>query len=421
MKKIIIFLLGFIARKILSKYKPKIVGVTGSFGKSSIKEAIFCVLEGANLNVRRNRGNLNNELGLPLAIIGDFHYAGGVLFYITAIIRGLCLWIFNSVYPDILVLEYGADKPGDIKYLTSIARPNIAVLTGVSKIPVHVEFYDSPEAVAAEKSNLVKIIAEGGSVILNADDVLVAEMQKKTNERVLFYGFSNQADFRIAQFANRSAKGAPLGVSFEITTKDKSASVIIDGAVGRGIAYTAAAAVAVASIFDIELTSASNAIQSIKLLPGRARIIEGENNTWIIDDTYNASPSATAEALSAIQDIQAQRKIAVLGGMMELGRYSDEAHKNIGRLAAGAVDIVIGIGERAKHIVDTAVESGATTMWFESSIEAATAMQKIIFAGDIILVKGSQSVRTERVVKAIMKDKARAGELLVRQYGKWLK
>jgi len=421
MKRAIVFLLGFIARRIISKYKPKIVGVTGSFGKSSVKEAIFCVLNGSNLNVRRNRGNLNNELGLPLTIIGDFDCAGGALFYVIAIIKGLKVWLFNNSYPDILILEYGADKPGDIKYLTSIAKPDIAVLTGVSKVPVHVEFYNSPEEVAEEKCNLVKILADNGKAILNADDDLVLKMREQTDKNVLFYGLSDKADFRVLQFTNRCLNGVPLGINFEIKTINSSMSITIDGVVGRGTAYTAAAAVACGQIFGITLSDSIKLLLSLKPLPGRAKIIEGENNTWIIDDTYNASPSATSEALLALKDMKANRKIAVLGGMMELGKYSDEAHKDIGRQAASSADIVIGIGEKGRQIIAEASENKAQTMWFESSLVAATEIKNIIRSGDIILVKGSQSVRAEHIVKAIMKDKEMAGELLVRQYGKWLK
>jgi len=421
MKRIFAFALGFIAQKIISKYKPKIIGITGSFGKSSTKEAIFCVLSGANLNVRRSRGNLNNELGLPLAIIGDFHYAGGALFYITAFIKGLCVWFINNSYPDILVLEYGADKPGDIKYLTSIARPDIAVVTGISDIPVHVEFYDSPEDVATEKCNLVKILADKGTTILNADDPLVAGMADKTNASCLFYGFSSDADVQIKQFTNRSSNGAPLGVSFEIKTEQKSASIIIDGVLGRGTAYTVASAVACGSIFGIELAKSAEVLSSLQLLPGRARIIEGNHNIWIIDDSYNASLSAVLESLVALESIQAKRKIAVLGGMMELGKYSDKAHKDIGQRVATVADIVIGIGDKGKQIISAVSTSGVKTMWFESSILVAEEIKKIVQEGDVVLVKGSQSVRAERIVKALMKHPEKADNLLVRQYGKWLK
>jgi UDP-N-acetylmuramoyl-tripeptide--D-alanyl-D-alanine ligase len=168
------------------KYKPKIIGVTGSFGKSSAKEAVFHVLSYGERKVRRNRGNFNNELGFPLAVIGDFDHLGGVFFYLGAALKGFRVWLGKSDYPKILILEYGADKPGDIKYLTEIARPDVAIVTGISDIPVHVEFYPSSEAVAEEKFNLVKALNENGTAILNADDALVAKMAEKTSAGTLF-------------------------------------------------------------------------------------------------------------------------------------------------------------------------------------------------------------------------------------------
>lgn len=421
MKRALAHILAFIARKIISKYSPKIVGVTGSFGKSSVKEAIFHVLSSGGKKVRRNRGNFNNELGFPLAIIGDFSHVGGILFYLGAVIKGIRVWLSKYDYPQILVLEYGADKPGDINYLVGIARPDIAIVTGISDIPVHVEFYPSPEAVAEEKSGLIRALSENGTAILNADDTLVSKMAEKTRAGTLFYGFSPEADFRVSQFSNRSSDGAPLGIAFKLETVGKSVPVVVDGVLGKGTAYASAAAAACGSIFGIPLVKTAGEMSSIEALPGRAKVIEGSDGTWIIDDTYNSSPAALREALSALKSISAKRKLAALGGMMELGEHSESAHKAIGKEASESADIVIGIGEKGKELISAATERGKKTAWFENSSKAAEGIKKMVREGDLILVKGSQSVRMERVVKALMKRPEKAGELLVRQYGSWLK
>jgi UDP-N-acetylmuramoyl-tripeptide--D-alanyl-D-alanine ligase len=421
MKKILALVLAFLAKKIISKYKPKVIGVTGSFGKSSAKEAIFHVLSDGGEKVRRNRGNFNNELGFPLAVIGDFDHLGGIFFYLGAVLKGLRVWLSKSDYPKILILEYGADKPGDIKYLTELARPDIAVVTGISDIPVHVEFYPSPEAVAEEKSNLVKALPESGVAILNADDALVSAMAEKTAAGTLFYGFSPEADFRVSQFSNRHSDGVPLGIAFKLETVGKSVPVIIDGVLGKGTAYAAAAASACGSLFGVPLVKAAGEMSSLETLPGRARIIEGERGAWLIDDTYNSSPAALREALISLKSIPAKRKIAVLGGMMELGSLSDAAHRELGVAAAGSADVVVGIGEKGKELIAAAAEAGKKTAWFDNSAEASEGVEKMVREGDVILVKGSQSVRTEKVVKALMKNPEKAGILLVRQYGNWLK
>ena len=421
MKKALSFVLAFLARKIISKHKPKIIGVTGSFGKSSVKETIFHVLHTNGKKVRRSRGSFNNEFGLPLAVIDDFNHSGGAIFYLSAIIKGLVVWLLKSEYPQILVLEYGADKPNDIKYLASLIRPDIAVITGISYVPAHVEFYPSPEAVADDAFDLIKSLTKTGVVILNADDELTLKMADKTDNQILLYGFSPQSDFAISQFSNRFAGNTPLGIAFHLKTAQESTPIIIDSVLGKGAACSAAAASACASVFKINLNQTAKSMTSLKTIAGRARIIEGINDSWIIDDTYNSSPSAVSEALVALKSSPAKRKIAVLGGMMELGKYSDEAHDKLGREAVESADLIIGIGERGKRIVSAVAENEKETMWFSSSVLAAPEIKKLVRQGDLILVKGSQSVRTEHIVKTLMKNPNMANSLLVRQYGNWLK
>lgn len=419
-KKVIIFILAFLARIIILKHKPYVIGVTGSFGKSSTKEAIFHILSSSQKKVRRNKGNLNNEFGLPLVVIGDFDHAGGVWLYFLAIIKGICVF-FNDEYPDILVLEYGADKPGDIKYLTSIVRPDIAVVTGISEIPVHVEFYSSSYEVAEEKFNLIKFAKDNSTIILNADDKLVAHMAEKINSNTLFYGFAFESDFRIHQFNNCYIKEKPTGISFTLATIGKFLPVNFSGVLGRGHAYAITAAIACGSVLKIPITDMIESVSKLEILPGRSRIIEGIQDSWIIDDSYNSSPSALHEALNVLKSLPAKRKIAILGGMMELGRLSKDAHRELGIKAASSANIIIGIGELGKELIAPAKRQGKKTQWFNTSLEAVAEIKKMINKGDLILIKGSQSVRVERITKAIMKHPEKANSLLVRQYGNWVK
>jgi UDP-N-acetylmuramoyl-tripeptide--D-alanyl-D-alanine ligase len=423
MKKALAGILAFLARGIISKYKPKIVGITGSFGKSSTKEAVFAVLSSGRKKVRRSRGNFNNELGFPLSIIGDFKKTGGAIFWLKAILKGFYVWLFKVDYPDILILEYGADKPGDIKYLGCIARPDVAIITGISDIPVHIEFYASIEEVVKEKRALLKLLKQNGTAVLNADDELVAKMAEGLDRDTIFFGFNPEADFKVAQFSNRLSEGVPIGISFKLETVGKSVPVVIPGTIGKAQGYAGAAAVACGSIFGANFIESAGAISEYNPLPGRANIIEGINNSWIIDDAYNASPKAVEEALSALKSLSGiiGRKIVALGGMKELGKYSDEAHSLVGKMAGSFADIIIGVGEEGKIIVSEAEKGGKKTMWFDSSVKTGEALKKIIREGDIVLIKGSQSVRMEHAVKAIMKYPEKASKLLVRQYGNWLK
>ncbi|MDP4001460.1 MAG: Mur ligase family protein, partial [bacterium] len=200
MQKILQFKLGILAKIYLWKYKPMIIGVTGNAGKTSTKEAIGAVV-GHIKKVRVAAGNLNNELGLPLTIIGgwdeEYYTQGASLWFWTKVLMLGCLSLFKKQdYPEVLILEYGADQPGDIKKLARKYKPHISVITTVGDVPVHVEFFKHADTVANEKSNLIKVLSASDFAILNHDDHRVLEMKSKTKARVVTYGFSEGAEIR---------------------------------------------------------------------------------------------------------------------------------------------------------------------------------------------------------------------------------
>lgn len=425
MKKLLLSALASVlrglARGIIRKNHPRIVGVTGSVGKSSAKEAIYSAVKDS-FRCRVSRGNFNNELGFPLAIIGEYEKIGSGFFWLSVVMDGLKELFGKSDYPELLILEYGADKPGDIAYLTSIARPDIAVVTNISATPVHVENYEGPEAVVREKRRLVEAVDRNGIVILNADDESVASMVEKAKGRTLTYGFEG-ADVRVTGFMNVSEGDRPSGVSFKLETLGKLLPVRIEGSFGRGQAYAAAAGLAVAEALGINLIRASEKLSGYKALPGRMNVLKGVEDSWVIDDSYNASPLAMKEALNTLGDLKAKRKIAILGDMKELGRYSDAVHAEIGKKVASVADILIAVGEKGKLIAEAAERSGmkaSAVHVFGDSEEAKAIARDIVAPGDLVLVKGSQSMRMERITKEIMAEPEKAKELLVRQYGSWL-
>ena len=187
MRKILQIILRWEARWILWKYKPRIVAVTGSVGKTSTKEAIFTVLQDS-FRVRKSEGNLNTEIGVPLTIIGFPSGKGSYLRWLAIIFAGLRQVFFKIIYPEILVLEYGADRPGDIKYLVENFAPTIGVVTAIGKTPVHLEFYKDRQQLVAEKANLIKSLPATGVAVLNADDKDVAEMKFLTKGEAVTFG-----------------------------------------------------------------------------------------------------------------------------------------------------------------------------------------------------------------------------------------
>jgi UDP-N-acetylmuramoyl-tripeptide--D-alanyl-D-alanine ligase len=412
--------LRVLARLTVWRYEPKIVGVTGSVGKTSAKVAIATVLATEH-RVRASYGNLNNGLGLPLAILGAWSSEelklvsrdmpagtatfGKIFFWVKVI--GVSVWniLFHANgYPDVFVLEYGADRPGDIKYLLKIAKPSIGVVTAIGEVPVHVEFYATPQEVAREKSRLIDGLPASGFAVLGADDPTVLQLKDRTRASVMTFGFAQGADIRATRFENRAGGAKPAGISFKIEHGGNSVPMKLAGVFGKAHASAAAAATAVGLIFGMNLVTISEALERYVPEKSRMQVVPGVKHTRVIDDTYNASPLSMRIALETLADVQASRKIAVLGDMLELGKHTPEAHEAIGRQAAGAADVLVAVGSRAKFIADAAAKVGmkkASIYAFDTADAAARPVQELLKEGDLVLVKGSHAMEMGKIVEEI--------------------
>ena len=450
MKTILQKILTVLAKMYLAKYKPKIVAVTGNTGKTSTKEQIAAVL-GSAKKIRMSGGNLNNELGVPLAIIGDFtkeYYekGGTVGFWLKVLFKAKIGLLFRQGYPEILVLEYGADRPGDITKLAKNFKPDVAVVTTIGEIPVHVEYFSGPEELAEEKSKLVQTLDTTDFAVLNYDDPAVLAMKEKTKAKVKFFGFGDGAEVRVSDFDFKvGPNGEPEGVVFKIHHISQSAiyplensraisrgsrvgdmadwlEVKLNSSLGKSQAWAAAAAAAVGLIFGLNLVKISDALSAYRGPAGRLKILKGIKNSFLIDDTYNASPSSTHLALETLKELPAKRKIAVLGDMLELGKYSIQAHRDAGNFAGTLADILITVGSRAKFIADAAGNqmSKENIFSFDTSVEAGQKARELVQEGDLVLIKGSQGIRMEKIVEEIMAEPEKKKELLVRQSKKWI-
>jgi len=421
-RDLLIFILKILAKATLWRYRPTVVGLTGSVGKTSSKEAIFAVLKN-KFNVRRNQKNYNNELGVPLTILGQETGGQSFFHWLKVIIAGSLGILYTRNYPEILVLEMGADKIGDIAYLVSFVRCYIGVVTAIGAIPVHVEFFQGAEQVAQEKANLIKSLDKDGWAILNFDDERVRAMAEKTKAKVFGYGFHPDADLQASQLEAHLDDLSQAAISFKVDYLGSNVPLRLTGLLGAHQICPVLAAVAVGLIFKMNLVEISQALKNYQLPPGRLQLIKGIKNSWVIDDTYNASPIATLAALEVLAKTKG-RKIAVLGDMLELGSFSEEAHRQVGAKAAQSADLLLTVGERSLFIVEQARKGGLAEdkiFHFANSEEAARVLQNLIQEGDIILIKGSQSIRMEKIVKEIMAEPERASELLVRQEKAWLK
>jgi UDP-N-acetylmuramoyl-tripeptide--D-alanyl-D-alanine ligase len=409
-----------LARLTIWRYRPGIIGVTGTVGKTSTKLAILAVLEKTR-RVRAGRGNLNNDLGMPLAILGIWtdddlrlvsrdtpagtRHARKIGFWLKVIFGSLLrIIIRDKNYPEILVLEYGADRPGDIKRLLKIARPNVSIITAVGDVPVHVEFYAGPEEVAREKGRLIEYLPAAGFAILNYDDEVVMNLEQRTRAHLMTFGFNKGAEIKISRMENRIDNGRPIGISFKLEYRGAFVPVRLNGVFGRSHAYAAAAAAAVGIVFGMNLVAISDALANYTPAEARMQLLPGVKGTYIIDDSYNASPLSMHAALDALRDLPAKRHVAILGDMLEIGKYTIEAHEAIGKLAAHSAQILVTVGPRAKFIAETARGAGMrprAIVSFETADEARKPVQDLIRAGDLILIKASHAVALEKIVEEI--------------------
>lgn len=428
MRKIIQLKLKFLAKLILKKYKPKIIGITGSVGKTSAKEAVYTVLA-EKFKVRRNVKNYNNEFGVPLTIIGASSGGRSVFGWLSVFMKAFSLLISKDEnYPKILILEMGVDRPGDMKYLTEIAKCDIGIVTLISHS--HEEYFGDMKGIQKEKGIMIENLNPGGWAILNFDDDMTKQISDRSRAKVLTFGFKKganvQAQELVFSFEKNKEADNLLGISFKMRYEGSFVPVLLPQVIGYNAIYAALAAATVGVAMGMNLVEIASALRKFNSPKGRMNLIDGIKHTLVIDDTYNSSPQAVISALdivSKIPIIKEARRFAILGDMLELGSYTEEGHKEVGRyLAKSGVSKLIAVGERARDIARGAEDAGMSRddiFEYSDVAEAGRFVEQRIEENDLILVKGSQGMRMEKIVKEIMADPLRAKELLVRQEEEW--
>ena len=423
-------ILAISGKRVIKKYQPIIIGITGSVGKSSTKQAIAAVLKD-QLNIRQSKGNYNNEIGVPLTIFGCSSPGKNLLGWLGVFIKiGFLLVFKKKSYPKVLVLEMAADRPGDIEYLIKIAPCQIGALTAIS--PAHTEFFKTMENVAKEKQAIIAHLPKSGWAVLNADDENVRALKNKTSARVLTYGLSSRADIQAREiYLDQELKDSGpdiKGLRFKIHYQGNIVPVFLPQMIGLSQVYSVLAAIAAGITFNFDLVSIASALKKYHPLPGRMVLLKGTNESLIIDDTYNSSPKSVESALKALLEIkthpQAEKRV-ILGDMLELGNLSQRAHYQIGqKIGQMGFDYLLTVGEQAREIAKGARQSDFRKdriFSFEYSLGVAKFLRKKLNRGDIVLVKGSQGIRMERIVKQIMAKPYLAKKYLVRQGRDWLR
>lgn len=423
LKKLLEQLLGSVARAVVKKYRPKIVAITGSVGKTTTRAACVAVL-GTRFRVRGSAKNYNNEIGVPITVIGVDAPGRSVVGWLRAFARGMALLVGNdALYPQVLVVEMGADHPGDIAYLMSIAPPDVGVVTAVSA--AHTEFFGSVENVLNEKKTIVVSLSADKTAVVNVDDERLQSIIDEITAPVMGFGFSNGAVAQGREVEVRyTSSGEPDGMEAVLLLDGHETTVSVPRALGRPVIYAALAAAAVGRAMELDSAEIQLGLSAFEPPAGRMRIIPGIKRTVIVDDTYNSSPKAVTEALAIVSTLHTDgRRIAVLGDMLELGSLTEQVHRDVGNnVALSGFDLLLTVGPAAHFMADQAKMSGMdenTVFSFDNSADAGKFLQERMKEGDIVLVKGSQGVRCEKIVKEVMAHPELAEQLLVRQSTKW--
>lgn len=426
-KKIIVWILTLEARLVLLRYKPRIVGITGSVGKTSTKDAIFTAL-GSSFYVRKSQKSFNTELGIPLTILGCDNAWNNPLLWLKNILKGFGVILLPNHYPDWLVLEVGLDRPGDIARVIKWVRFDVVVYTRLSEAPVHVEFFDSVEELLSEKRLLAGGLKDSGALVVNADDPLQEDI-KRDGCTKFTYGTGEHASVNgtHVQVAYGS-DGSIDGMTFRVEHGGSSVPIELFGVLGEQHVYPVLAGCAVGISQDINLVDITRAFKYHEMLPGRMRVLEGRDGSTIIDDSYNASPIATHAALDVLDKLELPvggegKKICMLADMTELGNLTQEAHRKVGEHVAGVADVFISVGGRMEVAREAAMGHGMNqkhVIALPSARKAGEYVRDRLHRGDVVLIKGSQAMRMEKAVEKLLAHPEKARELLVRQDKAWL-
>jgi UDP-N-acetylmuramoyl-tripeptide--D-alanyl-D-alanine ligase len=370
--------LGDLARSRRRRYGPTVVGITGSNGKTTTKEMIATCLQ-TTFRVLKTTGNLNNLIGLPLTLLS------------------------LTEKERVVVLEMGMNVPGEIGRLTEIAEPDVGLITNIQE--VHLEGMGSLEKVAMEKGELFRKMRRDGAIVVNRDDARVVMLASEFAGQKMTYGVEGPADLTA-----ENIRLHPEGTSFTLVSEGERSDMTLP-VFGRQFVADALAALAVSTLFGIDEERAREALVQFKPYSMRMEVCPLPGGRILINDAYNANPRSMDLALETLVELKgAGRAIAVVGDMLELGTFSEEAHLRLGKkIGELSVDFLIALGQYGPKVVESAVRQGLDrdrARTAETHSEALAVLNQILRSGDWILVKGSRGMAMEKIAENLKEGRA---------------
>jgi UDP-N-acetylmuramoyl-tripeptide--D-alanyl-D-alanine ligase len=361
--------LADLARRARQATGVPVVGITGSTGKTTTKEMTAAILATRG-PVLKTEGNLNNQYGLPLTLL--------------------------RLRPEhtAAVLEMGMSAAGELRALSDVARPDVAVITNVA--PVHLEFFDSVDAIAAAKAEILEGLAPGGAAVLNGDDPRLRRLGEARRGRTVWFGRDRAFDVSAEAW-----KGTAFGMRFDLRVGGGTADVALPMG-GLHVLSNFLAAAAAAHALGMAPEAMAEAALGMRAARHRGEVVRLAGGITLLDDCYNSNPLAVEAAVATLAMAGGRRRVAVLGDMLELGPSAGELHRKTGERIAGKVDALVAVGPLSVHFLEGAA-SGATLAHFQDAAAAAAAVAGLVRAGDAVLVKGSRGLRLEAVVEALVR------------------
>ena len=373
-----------LAKRKLDAFKPKVIGITGSVGKTTTKEAVAAVLS-ERFKVLKSTGNINTR-------------------------RSLSIFILNKLCRDheIFVVEMAMDRFGEIAEICETVKPDIAVLTAITE--THPEKLESLERIKETKAQILDALGVDGLAVLNRDDSDVVDVSACAPGKIIWFGVGDRKNPKGEGFLANDIKMGLAGTSFSLRrvigsddNKLKLVSLKVP-LLGRTAIYAVLAAAAVGLELGLSFSEIKRGSAKLKPVPQRLNLIESKNGFYILDDSYNASDVSASAALEVLADLPAKRKIAVLGDMLELGSHEKKAHQTVGKKVATMADVLVAVGKLGRLIGESAQEAGLASVYFAKDNQQVIEILKreiSLQEGDIVLVKGSRGAEMEEIVAAL--------------------